>query len=234
MGFQAAVYVQASVMSLLVINAVMGNGGGYTYFGLVMMPEGLLPLLLALPLGVLIDRMRRRSVLVAVSLLAAFLFLSVSAAEWLGVSTLPHLAAVGAFLAVLRATGENARNSFLPSVAGRDWLVPANAALTIVPGILVPLLIFLPLSEETVKGFSAVVLLGAAVLSAAAALMFRGSLHPRNPGAAEGPVAGDGRRGAFHVASSGAPGDRPVPGAVGAVRRGDRRGRGRVALAVRH
>ncbi|MBE3014718.1 hypothetical protein IL992_36910 [Microbispora sp. NEAU-D428] len=94
-------------------------------------------LVLALPLGVLIDRTRRRSVLVMSALLGAAALTSVAAAGALGAPTWPLLLAVmpgSGVLAMVTAVGQDA---YLPSVVRRERLVPANALLTLLPRIVV-------------------------------------------------------------------------------------------------
>ncbi|GIH65032.1 hypothetical protein [Microbispora siamensis] len=94
-------------------------------------------LVLALPLGVLIDRSRRRSVLVRSALLGAAALTSVAAARALGAPTWPLLLAVMPASGVLAMVTGLAQDAYLPSVVRRARLLPANALLTLLPQIVV-------------------------------------------------------------------------------------------------
>ncbi|MFE3450475.1 hypothetical protein ACFXJ8_16230 [Nonomuraea sp. NPDC059194] len=97
----------------------------------------LAPVLLGLPLGVLIDRVRRRrSVMVMMALLGAVAVSSVMVADLLGVPGGPHVLAVTAMTTALAAVAPIGQDAYLPSVVGRERLVPANAALSVLPSIL--------------------------------------------------------------------------------------------------
>ncbi|MFC7648367.1 MFS transporter [Streptosporangium lutulentum] len=151
----------------------------FNQIGLAQMAGTILALSLALPLGVLIDRARRRSVLVATGLLSAGLLGSVALAAWLQVITLPHFVVMVVALTVLQAAGVGAQEAYLPDVVGRDRLVLMNAALVGVASIgsLVVRLLLGRFSEEVVS----VVLSVAAVAFAASALLFRGIDAPEEP-----------------------------------------------------
>ncbi|NRQ37549.1 hypothetical protein HII36_37825 [Nonomuraea sp. NN258] len=97
---------------------------------------GLLALLLALPLGVLVDRVRRRSALVTSSLLSALALGALTVALWQGWTVFPLTALVLAVLPLLRQTGELAQDAFLPALVGRDRLIPINAILAMVGPVL--------------------------------------------------------------------------------------------------
>ncbi|TDD51570.1 hypothetical protein E1286_10355 [Nonomuraea terrae] len=92
--------------------------------------------LLGLPLGVLIDRARRRSAMTVVPLLVAAGGLSVLAADALGSQSDGHAIAVLTTMGVLTTVASVVRDACLPSIAGRERLVPANALLSVVPLIL--------------------------------------------------------------------------------------------------
>ncbi|WP_141578898.1 MFS transporter [Actinomadura sp. WMMA1423] len=88
-------------------------------------------LVIGLPVGAWVDRMRRRKVLVAADLARAALLGSVPLAWWQGVLTMAHLYAV-----VLAAGGATvffdvAKLSYLPHAVGRDRLEDANANLVV-------------------------------------------------------------------------------------------------------
>ncbi|MEU4539743.1 MFS transporter [Streptosporangium sp. NPDC023825] len=160
-----------SVMSLLDI--------GYGEIGLLQVAALLMPLLLALPLGVLVDRVRRRSVLVVAGLLSAGSLASLAVVSWLGVAGIPHFAAVIAVLAIVWTAGEIARNAYVPSVVGRDRLVPVNAALFCVASIgslAVP-----PMLGDHADAVVPAVLAVMAVASAASVPLFRRLDVPEEP-----------------------------------------------------
>jgi len=97
--------------------------------GLVGVARWLPFLLLALPLGVLVDRRRRRPVLVAADIARAALIVVLVVVAVAGSLTLPVLLglifAIGAFTVAF----EVAYQSFLPTVAARDDLERANGRL---------------------------------------------------------------------------------------------------------
>lgn len=86
-------------------------------------------LLIGLPAGVWVERMRRRPVLVAADLVRAVLFGSVPVAAVCGVLTYAWLCAVVAIAGVATVFFDVAALSYLPHIVGRDRLVEANAAL---------------------------------------------------------------------------------------------------------
>ncbi|MCP2343238.1 MFS transporter [Actinomadura rupiterrae] len=86
-------------------------------------------LLVGLPAGAWVDRMRKRRVLVAADLVRAGLVGSVPAAWALGVLTLPQLYAVTLLTGVATVFFDVAHLSLVPALVGRDRLVAANSAL---------------------------------------------------------------------------------------------------------
>ncbi|MFF4041071.1 MFS transporter [Streptomyces sp. NPDC001816] len=85
--------------------------------------------LIGLPAGVWVDRMRRRPVLIAADLVRAVLLLSVPVAAWLDVLTLVQLYAVALGAGIATVFFEIASQSYLPALIGRDRLVDANGKL---------------------------------------------------------------------------------------------------------
>jgi MFS family permease len=85
-------------------------------------------LLVALPAGVWVDRLRRRPVLIACDVGRAVLLAWPPLAAVLGVLDLTQLLAVGLGVGALTVIFEVARGSYLPSLIGRDRLAEANAA----------------------------------------------------------------------------------------------------------
>ena len=90
----------------------------------------LAPLLLALPAGVWVDRVRRRRLLAVVSAGSAAVLLSVPAAAWIGRLGLPQLYVVAFLAAACAVIGAIARSSYLPSMVAPHRLVEANGLLT--------------------------------------------------------------------------------------------------------
>jgi MFS family permease len=86
-------------------------------------------LLLALPLGVLVDRVRRRPLLVTADVSRAVLTLVVVALAFSGALTLPVFILLVGLLGAFTVVFDVGYQSFLPTVAGRDHLEQANGRL---------------------------------------------------------------------------------------------------------
>lgn len=86
-------------------------------------------LLIGLPAGAWIERLRRRPVLIAADLARAVAFGSVPVAAFCGVLTYAWLCVVVAVAGVATVFFDVAALSYLPHVVGRDRLVEANAGL---------------------------------------------------------------------------------------------------------
>ncbi|MDR6689168.1 MFS family permease [Microbacterium sp. 1154] len=97
--------------------------------GLVGVARWLPFLLLALPLGVLVDRRRRRPVLVAADIARAALIVVLVAVAVTGALTLPVLLGLIFVIGAFTVAFEVAYQSFLPTVAARDDLERANGRL---------------------------------------------------------------------------------------------------------
>ena len=97
--------------------------------GLLTTFEFLAFLLIGLPAGAWVDRLRRRDVLVAADLGRAVLFGSIPLAWWLDVLTLPQVYAVALLGGVCTVFFDVAYQSYLPHLVGRDHLVEGNAKL---------------------------------------------------------------------------------------------------------
>lgn len=92
-------------------------------------------LLVGLPAGAWVDRMRRRSVLVFGDVARAALLGSVPVAWWTGTLTMPQLYIVGLLVGVFTVFFDVAYQSYLPHLVGRDNLVEGNAKLEAVRGV---------------------------------------------------------------------------------------------------
>ncbi|MFJ9691256.1 MFS transporter [Kitasatospora sp. NPDC101183] len=86
-------------------------------------------LLIGLPAGAWVDRMRHRRVLIAADLLRAALLASVPAAWWLGTLTLGQLYATVLLNGCATVFFDIGSQSVLPQLVGREGLVRANSAL---------------------------------------------------------------------------------------------------------
>ena len=86
-------------------------------------------LLIGLPAGVWVDRMRRKPLMITMDVVRALLMLSVPIAWWLGVLDLPQLIAVSLAVGVCTVFFDVAYQSYLPSLVGRDQLVEGNSKL---------------------------------------------------------------------------------------------------------
>jgi MFS family permease len=86
-------------------------------------------LLVGLPAGAWVDRMRRRTVLIVGDLARAALLATVPAAWWAGVLTIWQLYAVVLLFGVFTVFFDVAYQSYLPHLVGRGGLVEGNAKL---------------------------------------------------------------------------------------------------------
>jgi MFS family permease len=93
---------------------------------------GSLPyLLIALPAGVWVDRIKRRRLLVAADAWRGLVTLSVPLAAVIGALTLPHLYAVAFLLGIGTVIFEFAYHSYLPHLVGQRLLVEGNSKLQV-------------------------------------------------------------------------------------------------------
>ncbi|WP_328679560.1 MFS transporter [Streptomyces sp. NBC_00343] len=104
-------------------------------------------LLVGLPAGAWVDRMRKRSVMISTDLARALVLVTVPVAWWAGLLTVWWLYAVALVHGVLTVFFDVAYVSYLPHLVGRDNLVEGNAKLSAIrsvtsisgPGIAGPL-----------------------------------------------------------------------------------------------
>ncbi|MEV7692123.1 MFS transporter [Microbacterium sp. NPDC089189] len=97
--------------------------------GLVGVARWLPFLLLALPLGVVVDRCRRRPVLIVADITRAALIVALVAVAVTGVLTFPALLGLVFVIGAFTVAFEVAYQSFLPTVAARNELERANGRL---------------------------------------------------------------------------------------------------------
>ncbi|MGN9779882.1 hypothetical protein ACTMTF_00550 [Nonomuraea sp. ZG12] len=127
-GLQVGAFAEGNLLWI----GVMGPMGfGYAQVGLAHLAVMLLTLLFTLPLGVLVDRVRRGTALAVTGGLAAGLLGSLALAAWLEAVTWPHLLLVTLAVVMVRGTGHLAQEAYLPAVVERDRLVPVNAMMLI-------------------------------------------------------------------------------------------------------
>jgi len=88
-------------------------------------------LLVSLPAGVWVDRLRRRPILVVGDLSRAVLLASVPIANWLGHLTMTQLYVVGFLVGISTVFFDVAYQSYLPSLVERQQLIDGNAKLEI-------------------------------------------------------------------------------------------------------
>jgi MFS family permease len=88
-------------------------------------------LLVSLPAGVWVDRLRRRPILVAGDVTRALLLGSVPVAYWLGSLTIWQLYAVGFLVGIATVFFDVAYQSYLPALVERQQLIDGNAKLEI-------------------------------------------------------------------------------------------------------
>lgn len=122
---------QISLLALPLV-AVLALGASELETGLLIAAETAAFLLVGLPAGVWVDRMRRRRILIIADLVRGALLASVPITWWLGALTLPHLYGVALGMGLATVFFDIAYQSYLPSLVGRDQLVDGNAKLEIV------------------------------------------------------------------------------------------------------
>ena len=88
-------------------------------------------ILVSLPAGVWVDRMRRKQILVVADLGRAVLLASVPIAYWLDVLTIWQLYAVGFTVGICTVFFDVAYQAYLPSLVDRNQLVEGNSKLEI-------------------------------------------------------------------------------------------------------
>lgn len=92
-------------------------------------------LLIGLPAGAWVDRMRQRRVLIVSDLVRGLLFASVPLAWWLDTLTLGQLYAVVLLNGCATVFFDVGSHSVVPQLVGKDHLVQANAAFVTLEGL---------------------------------------------------------------------------------------------------
>lgn len=123
---QFAGFVGNTALSLLAATVL---AAGPFQMGLLTASENAAFLLLGLPAGVWVDRMRRRPLMIRADLTRAVVLLSVPVSWWAGWLTLAQLVVVALLVSVGTLFFDVAHQSSLPSLVGRKHLVEGNAKL---------------------------------------------------------------------------------------------------------
>lgn len=97
--------------------------------GLLTAAETIAFLIIGLPAGVWVDRMRRRVLMLRADFVRAALLFTVPLAWWAGVLSLTQLIIVATLVGVATVFFDVAYQSYLPSLVGREHLLEGNAKL---------------------------------------------------------------------------------------------------------
>jgi MFS family permease len=153
--------------------------------------ETLAFLLIGLPAGAWVDRLRRRNVLIAGDIGRAVVLGSVPVAWALDVLTMPQLYVVGLLAGVLTVFFDVAYQSYLPHLVGRENLVEGNAKLQAVQSVN-------QIAGPTAAGFiiqalTAPLAVALDAVSFAGSALYVGRIRKREPRPERGPDAHLGR-----------------------------------------
>ena len=121
---------QFSGLALPLVAVILLEASPFAISALVVI-EFLPFILLAIPAGVWVDRMKRKPILVVGDLCRAVLLASIPLAYALDALTLGHLYVVGFFVGVCTVFFDVAYQSYLPSLVDRNQLVEGNSKLEI-------------------------------------------------------------------------------------------------------
>lgn len=116
-------YVALPLMAVLTLDASAMQAG------LLSAAEHAAFLLLGLPAGAWVDRMRKRRVMMAADLARAALLTALPVAYLLDLHSMPLLYAVALLLGCARLFGDVADQSYLPTLIGKDTLIAGNSKL---------------------------------------------------------------------------------------------------------
>ncbi|WP_307840558.1 MFS transporter [Streptomyces sp. G44] len=116
-------YVAIPIVAVTALDARPGQVGALATLSMVAF------LLIGLPAGAWVDRMRHRRVLIAADLVRGSLYATVPLAWWLECLTLGQLYAVVLLTGCATVFFDVGSQSVLPQLVGRDGLVQANAAM---------------------------------------------------------------------------------------------------------
>ena len=117
---------QISLLALPLV-AVIALNASAIEVGLLSTMTTLAFLLIGLPAGAVLDRVRKRPVMVTADLIRAVMLASVPVAWWLDVLTLPQLYVVVFVNGIATVFFDVSSQSYLPAIVERDRLVGANS-----------------------------------------------------------------------------------------------------------
>lgn len=123
---QAGTFVGMTVLPLLAATVLSATPGE---MGLLTAAENAAFLLIGLPAGVWVDRVKRRPLMLRADFARAALLLTVPLAWWTGLLTLTQLIVVSLLVSVATVFFDVSYQSYLPSLVGRAHLVEGNAKL---------------------------------------------------------------------------------------------------------
>ena len=121
---------QFTGLALPLVAVILLDASAFAVSALVVI-EFLPFILLAIPAGVWVDRMRRKPILVVADLARAALLVSLPIAYLFDALTLPHVYAVGFLVGVCTVFFDVAYQSYLPSLVEKSELVEGNSKLEI-------------------------------------------------------------------------------------------------------
>jgi MFS family permease len=125
---------QVSMLAIPLVAVLSLNASNFE-IGILAACENLAFLLVGLPAGAWVDRLRRRNVLMVGDLGRFLLLGSIPVAWWLGGLTIGQLFAVAVLAGVCTVFFDVAYQSYLPHLIGRDRLVEGNSRLEAVRAV---------------------------------------------------------------------------------------------------
>ena len=111
----------------IALSAVMLLGSGPLDLAWLNLAMSLPYLIFGLAAGVLIDRVRRRPLLIATDLIRAGLLMTIPLAAWVGAFSLPHLLVAVFLVMACTLVFDAAHQAYVPTLIEKRWLLDANA-----------------------------------------------------------------------------------------------------------
>jgi MFS family permease len=122
-------YVAIPLAAVVALNATAGEVGLLGVFSTIAF------LVIGLPAGAWVDRLRKRHVMITADIMRGTLLAWVPIGWWLGILSMPQLYAVVTLTGVATVFSDVASQSYLPALVGRSQLVSANARLVSVDAL---------------------------------------------------------------------------------------------------
>jgi MFS family permease len=123
---QFGTFIGQTVLPLLAVTVLSASP---FEMGLLTAAETAAFLLIGLPAGAWVDRLRRRPLMVWADVVRAVLLLSIPVTWWFGALTLPHMIIVALLVGVCTVFFDVSYQSYLPNLVGREQLLDGNAKL---------------------------------------------------------------------------------------------------------